>query len=70
MAKISELKKMIIDLRVALISANIPRGHCPYAYYHNFDSDEVDCSKEVCDVCRSKFLTKFKEEIRKEVRKM
>lgn len=33
MAKISELKEMIIDLKLDLIKAGIPQGNCPYAYY-------------------------------------
>ena len=69
MAKISELKEMIVELRLDLVSANIPHGHCPYAYYHN-PVEHGDCGEIDCDMCRCRFMEDMETEIRKEVKRL
>ena len=69
MAKISELKEMIIDLKLDLINANIPHGHCPYAYYHTTIKHN-DCGEIDCDECRHRFMEDMEKDIRKEIRKL
>lgn len=68
MGKISELKEMIVDLRVELLQARIPNGNCPYAYY-SMEKD-TDCNEISCDECQSNFFEKYAEEVRKEVRSL
>lgn len=68
MATVEELKNIIVDLRVDLINANIPNGHCPYAYYSKSkQKDRENCDNIDCDVCRRKFLKDKEEDIRVEV---
>lgn len=69
MAKISELKELIVELRLDVIDARIPHGHCPYAYYHP-DTKHDDCGDIDCDMCRHRFMEDMETEIRKEVRKL
>ena len=69
MSKISELKEKIIELKLDLINANIPHGHCPYAYY-NPPVTHGDCGEIDCDMCRRRFMEDMEMEIRKEVRKL
>ena len=68
MASVEELKEMIIDLRIDLVRANIPNGHCPYAYYstskqkNRENCDDIDCSE-----CKRKFFKDKENDIRAEV---
>lgn len=68
MAKISELKEMIVELKMDLIRANIPHGHCPYVYYD--PSVNIDCNEVECDECRRIFMENMEKDIRKEVKKL
>lgn len=54
-----QLKEVILELRIELIKANIPQGHCPYAYYNEFKNPLDDCSN--CDECKEVFLNKWEE---------
>jgi hypothetical protein len=69
MAKISELKEMIVELKLDLINANIPYGHCPHAYYHP-PIKYGDCGEIDCDMCRRRFMEDMERDIRKEIRKL
>lgn len=69
MAKISELKEMIVELKLDLVGANIPHGHCPYAYYHP-TTKHNDCGEIDCDKCRYRFMEDMEIDIRKAVRKL
>lgn len=66
MATVEQLKEIIVDLKIALMKANIPNGHCPYSYYHGVEQDG-DCDD--CDVCKWKFFEKYEAKIRQEVEK-
>lgn len=69
MAKISELKEIIVDLKMSLVRASIPQGNCPYAYYRL--SVQRDCSSEIsCSECRRMFMEDMEKDIRKAVRKL
>ena len=53
-----------------LIRANIPRGHCPYAYYSTSKKSKKDCDydNEIdCYVCMRQFLKDKREDINEEV---
>lgn len=69
MAKISELKEMIVELKLDLINANIPYGHCPHAYYHP-PIKYGDCGEIDCDMCRRRFMEDMERDTRKEIRKL
>lgn len=69
MDKISELKEMIVELKLDLVGANIPYGHCPYAYYHPSTKHD-DCGDIDCDRCRYRFMEDMEREIREEVSKL
>ena len=69
MAKISELKEMLIESKLDVINATIPYGHCPYAYY-NPPIKHGDCGEIECNDCRSRFMEDMETEIRKEVKKL
>ena len=56
MASVEELKRMIIDLKVDLVRANIPRDNCPYAYYSTSKKSNRDCNGLSCRECTRKFL--------------
>ena len=70
MAKISELKEMIIDLRLDLIRANISQGNCPYAYYQPTTKRDTDCNKIGCNECKRIFMEDMEKDIRKAVRRL
>ena len=70
MAKISELKDMIIALRMSLIRANIPDGHCPYAYYQPSSQQRILCDNIECNDCKRLFFASIEQDIIKEVRKL
>ena len=70
MAKISELKEMIVDLKLDLIRANIPQGNCPYAYYQPTTKRDIDCNEIGCNECKRIFMEDMKRDIRKVVRKL
>ena len=69
MAKISELKEMIVESKLDVINATIPYGHCPYAYYHP-PIKHGDCGEIDCDMCRRRFMEDMERDIRKEVKKL
>ena len=66
MATVEQLKEIIVDLKIALMKANIPNGHCPYAYYHSIEQ-KGDCDD--CDKCKREFFEKYENKIRQEVEK-
>ena len=70
MAKISELKEMIVELKLDLIRARVPRGHCPYSYYDTSSRKNIDCNEVNCDECERMFMENIEKEIRKEVRRL
>lgn len=65
MATVKQLKEMIVDLKVELVKARIPQGHCPYAYYKPSNAHKGDCSD--CNECSRLFLEEVKADIEKEV---
>ena len=65
-ATIEELKEMIVDLRIDLVRANIPRWNCPYAYYHR-DNPISNCNDVSCNKCKEFFLDEMRKDIEKEV---
>lgn len=67
MCKIKELKEIIVDLKMELIEANIPRGHCPYSYYSPIEGRKIDCSID-CNDCRQLFMNDMEKVIREEVK--
>lgn len=70
MAKISELKEMIVELEMDLIKATIPDGYCPYAFYPigNKDRESIKCRD--CDKCTETYFEEYEEMIKKKVRKL
>ena len=69
MAKISELKELIVELRLDAINARIPHGHCPYAYYRPSTFHD-DCGDIDCTMCRHRFMEDMETEIREEVERL
>ena len=67
MATISELKEKIVDLKLDVIRAEIPQGHCPYAYYQPTTKRDVDCNEIGCNECKRIFMEDMEKDIRKEV---
>lgn len=65
-ATISELKEMIVDLRVDLVKTNIPSGNCPYAYY-NRQNPIGDCDSVSCGECKRIFFDSMRKDIIEEV---
>lgn len=65
-ATVKELKNMIVDLRLDLVSANIPSSHCPYTYY-NRENPIEDCNSVGCNECRRIFMDNMRKDIEKEV---
>lgn len=65
-ATIEELKEMIVDLRVQIVSKNVPQGHCPYAYY-NRENPISSCNDVGCDECKAIFLEGMRKDIEEEV---
>ena len=66
MASKEELKAMIVDLKVELMLAKVPHGHCPYAYYHEFSRDpEAECND--CYECKENLVRQAKQRFREEV---
>ena len=66
MAEISELKEMIINLKMQLVKTQIPKGHCPYTYNTALSKRMKDCTME-CDKCRERFMAVMRKKITKEV---
>lgn len=62
---IDDLIDRVIDLRLGLIGASIPDGHCPYAYYYVEDSHECDN----CTECKARFFETMRERITEEERR-
>lgn len=62
---IGKLIDRVIDLRLGLIGASIPEGHCPYAYYNI--EDEHDCDD--CTECKARFFETMRERITEEERR-
>lgn len=63
-ASVDELKQMIVNLRLDLVKAKIPKGHCPYAYYH-IEKSRDNC--EDCTECNAEFFAAMKKKIEAEV---
>ena len=70
MAKISELKEMIIDLRLDLIRSNIPQCNCLYAYYQPTTKRDTNCNEIGCNECKRIFMEDMEKDIRKAVRRL
>ena len=68
MDKVSELKEIIVELKMELIEANIPKGYCPYSYGTPSTKRELDCSD--CEKCRRIFMQDMERDIRAEVEKL
>ena len=66
MATIEELKEIIINLKMDIAYASVPKNHCPDAHYPDFTYD-WDCSKMSCEECHRIFFEKYKEKITQEV---
>ena len=69
MDKVNELKAIIVKLKMDLIKAQIPKGHCPYTYYTALAKRMKDCTMD-CDKCREKFMVAIKKQFEKEVEKL
>jgi len=54
-----QLKEVILELKIDLMKANIPQGHCPYAYYNKFENPLDSCDS--CFDCKKIFFDKWKE---------
>ena len=65
-ATTEELKRIIVDLRVNLVDATIPKGHCPYAYYSSLMKPD-NCNDIDCYECHTLFLRKMEEKVKEEV---
>ena len=48
MAKISELKEIIVSLKVELLKSKLPDSCCPYRYFGNPTNKEIDCNDIDC----------------------
>ena len=68
MATVKQLKEMIVDLKVELVKARIPQGHCPYAYYKPSNPHNEDCSD--CTACSRLFLEEIRADIEKQVKSL
>ena len=61
MKTVEELKEIIVDLKVSLAQAQVPRGHCHYAYYPGI---EGECKEDGdCDECRREFWQKYRTKV-------
>lgn len=65
----AQLKEVIIDLKMQLVEANIPQGHCPYAYY-SIQNPISDCNTVDCSACHTIFHDNMRKIITAEVEKM
>jgi hypothetical protein len=70
MAKISELKEIIVDLRVELHMAQLPYGTCPYRWFGNPTNKELDCNEIDCNVCKRNYFDDYEAKVRKEVKSL
>lgn len=66
MADISELKEMIVDLKMQLVKTQIPKGCCPYTYSAELAKHMKGCTMD-CDKCRERFMVAMRKKIIKEV---
>lgn len=62
-----ELKEMIVELKMQLISTSIPIGHCPYAYYKLQNPLTEACGDVSCSRCRQVFLGEMKKIVEAEI---
>lgn len=67
MATISELKEIIVDLKMRLVKNIIPYGNCPYAYYLTKERENIQCGTIGCYECENNFYDKMKKIIEQEV---
>lgn len=70
MAKVSELKEMIVDFRVELLEEMLGNSNCPYRTFGNPYNVDLDCNAKSCVECKEEFFERYREEVRKEVRKL
>lgn len=70
MAKISELKGMIVELKVDLHMAQLPYGTCPYRWFGNPTNKDVDCNAVGCDECKRIYFEDYETRVRKEIKKL
>lgn len=65
----AQLKEVIVDLKMRLVEANVPEGHCPYTY-HSLQNPISDCNSIDCSACHEIFHNNMRELIVAEVTKM
>lgn len=65
----SELKEIIVRLKMDLLKMQIPRGYCPYTYYTPINGKKISCIID-CDKCWEDFMNRREEIIRAEVRSL
>ena len=70
MAKVSELKEMIVELKVDLRAAQLPDCACPYRWFGNSEDIEIDCNEIGCDECKMLYFENYEKKVRKEVKKL
>lgn len=66
-ATVEELKDMIVDLKIDLVKANIPKGHCPYAYYP-IEKPISNCDGDICEDCKKNFFNIMRKAIEEKVK--
>lgn len=65
----AQLKEVIVDLKLQVVKASIPQGHCPYAYY-SIQNPISDCNSVDCTTCNNIFYDNMKKHIVEVVDKM
>lgn len=71
MAKVSELKDMIVELQVENAKLQVQTGNCPFAFFQVSDKKNCGCDVNVdCDQCAMNFWEQFRKDRATEVRAM
>ena len=70
MMKISQLKEIIVELKVDLRVAQLPYGACPYRWFGNPENKEINCNEIDCNTCKNNYFDDYEAKIKKEVRKL
>ena len=65
----AQLKEVIVDLKMQLVKASVPQGHCPYSYY-SVPNPISDCNSIDCSACHEIFHDNMRKIITAEVAKM
>ena len=66
MDKVSELKEIIVKLKLELVEERVPKGHCPFTYYKLANGKNVNCDIG-CEKCRTLFMKSMEKHIRSKV---